>query len=122
MSDVVNRWAARRWVLPIVVVLLVLGHACEIPAYADVLASAQTAGAPHHSADDHHAGEQAVSCDAIGVTSNAGQPQVGAALETSVGLEAIDPAPARVVARSFESPAKPASRPPLFLLHASLLI
>lgn len=113
---------AHRWVLPVLVVLLILGHACELPAYADVLASSHTAEESHHSSDGHHAGEQAISCDAIGVTSNAGQPQVGAALEISVMPEAIDPTPARVVARTFEGPAKLTGRPPLFLLHASLLI
>ena len=122
MTACVNRWAARRWMVPIVVVLLMLGHACELPAYADVPASPHAAGAPHHSADGRHAGEQPISCDAIGVTSNASHPQVGTALEVSVVLEAIDPAPAREVVRSFEGPAKLALRPPLFLLHASLLI
>jgi hypothetical protein len=47
---------------------------------------------------------------------------VGATFEISVMLEAIDPARARLVARSFEGPAKLVGRPPLFLLHASLLI
>ena len=117
-----DRWATRRWVLPILVVLLVLGHACELPAYADVFVQSQTAGESHHSADGHHGGEPAISCDAIGVTSTAGQPQVGAALEISAVLEPIDPARARLVARSFEDFAKLVGRPPLFLLHASLLI
>jgi hypothetical protein len=117
-----DRWAACRCVLPVLIVLLVLGHACELPAYADVLASSQMGGEPHHSADGHPAGDQAISCDAIGVSSNAGHPQAGGALEIWVVLEAVDPAPARMVARSFEGPANPAVRPPLFLLHASFLI
>jgi hypothetical protein len=92
-----------------------------MPAYANVVGSSHTAEEPQHSGDGHHAGEQAISCDAIGVTSNAG-PQVGAALEISVVLQDNDSVPARMVARSFEGLTKLAVRPPLFLLHASLLI
>jgi len=123
MVDCSDRWSARWFVLPILVVLLVLGHACELPAFADMLASFQPGGEAHGSADGHHASEQTISCDVIDVASNAGQLQLAPALEViSVVFEGIHPAPARVVARPFKGPAKLVVRPPLFLLHASLLI
>ena len=104
------------------VVLLVLGHACELPAYADLVGSSHAADEPHHSSDGHHPGERLDSCDTVGVTSSPGHLEQGAALEVTVALPADELAPARLVARSFESPARLIVRPPLFLLHASLLI
>lgn len=129
MIDFVQGSSARRWVLPVIVILLVLGHACELPAYADLVGSFHAAGESHHSSDGHHhssdghhTGSQELSCDAVSATSSLGQPQVAAAPELSVASPVNDPAPARMVARPFEGPAKFAVRPPLFLLHASLLI
>jgi len=121
MVDFLERSSARRWALPVLVLLLVLGHACELPAYADVVGSSHTAEEPHHAGDGHHPGEQALSCDAATVTASPGHPQVAAAPKISM-VSQVDDAPARAVAGSFEGPAKFAVRPPLFLLHASLLI
>jgi hypothetical protein len=122
MVSFVARSSARRWVLPLLVLLLVLGHACELPAYADVVGTSQTAEESHPSNDGHHAGEQGLSCDAVSATSIPGHPRVAAALEISVMPQVNDPAPPRMVARTFEGPPKFAARPPLFLLHASFLI
>ena len=108
--------------LPVIVLLLVLGHACELPAYADVVGASHTAEESHHAGDGHHGEEQTLSCDPTSVTSTTGQPQVAAAPEISVLSQVNDPAPARTVGRSFEGPPKFALRPPLFLLYASLLI
>ena len=114
--------SARRWVLPVVVMLLVLGHACELPAYVDLVGSFHAAEESHHSGDGHHTGEQELSCDAVSATSSPGSLQVNAALSVSLAPRVDDPAPARIAVRSFEGPAKFAVRPPLYLLHASLLI
>ncbi len=122
MVSLVERSSARRWVLPVLVLLLVLGHACELPAYADVVGTSQTAEESHHSHDGHHADEQGLSCDAATATSVPGHSRVAAALEISVVPQVNDPAPSRMVARTFEGPPKFAARPPLFLLHASFLI
>ena len=122
MVSFVDRSSARRWVLPVLVLLLVLGHACELPAYADVVGTSQTAEESHHSHDGHHAGEQGFSCDAVSATSGPGHPRMAVALEISVVPQVNDPAPPRMVARTFEGPPKFAARPPLFLLHASFLI
>lgn len=122
MASLVDRSSARRWMLALLVLLLVLGHACELPAYADVVGTLQTAEESHHSNDGHHAGEKGLSCDAVSATSIPGHPRVAAALEISLVPQVTDPARPRMVARSLEGPAKFAARPPLFLLHASFLI
>jgi hypothetical protein len=113
---------AHRWVFPVVVMLLVLGHACELPAYAGLVGSFQAAEESHHSGDGHHPGAQELSCDAVSATSSPESPQVNAALGVSLVRQVDDPVPARMVVRSVEGPAKFRVRPPLFLLHASLLI
>ena len=120
MVGSVERQSARRWVLPVLVLFLVLGHACELPAYADVVGSSHTGGESHH-ADDGHSGDQALSCDPAVATSSPSHPQLAAGPEISVVSQVDDPAPARVIAVPFEG-AKSSGRPPLFLLYASLLI
>jgi hypothetical protein len=122
MVSFVARSSPRRWVLRLLVLLLVLGHACELPAYVDVVGTSQTAEESHHPNDGHHAGEQGLSCDEVSATSIPGHPRVAAALEISVVPQDNGQAPPRMVARSFERPPKFAARPPLFLLHASFLI
>lgn len=121
MSDT-ERSAARRLVLPILVLLLLLGQACEPPAYAGLVGSLHAAEDRHHSGGGHHPGEPTISCDAVGLTSSPGCPQAGAALEISGAPRADDSMPARLAARSFEGRVNVAVRLPLFLLHASLLI
>jgi hypothetical protein len=121
MADFVGWVSARRWPLPVLVLLLVLGHACELPAYADLIGTSHAAEESHNAGDGHHGGEPALSCEPASATSIPGQPQV-VAPEFFVVSPVDDPAPARKVARSFEGPLKFAVRTPLFLLHASLLI
>jgi hypothetical protein len=122
MISFVERWLTRRWALPIVVLLLVLGHACELPAYAEVVDRSHGAGGSHHGGDGHHGDGRAVFCDpAAATTSNPGHLQMAAVPQIVVVSPVDDPAPARLVTGSFEG-AKFAGRPSLFLLHASLLI
>jgi hypothetical protein len=122
MTPFVERWCTRRWTFPILVLLLVLGHACELPAYAELVGSTHGAGdESHHAGDGHHGDEQVLSCDPVAATSGPGHPHVAAVPEVSVVSQIDDPAPARVVAGFLEG-TKFAGRPPLFLLHASLLI
>lgn len=121
MADIVAWVFARRWALPVLVVLLVLGHACELPAYADLIGTSHAARESHHAGDGHHGDEPTLSCEPTSATSIPGQPQV-VAPEFFVVSPVDDATPARMVARSFEGPLKFAVRPSLFLLHASLLI
>jgi hypothetical protein len=106
----------------ILALLLVLGHVCDLPAYAGVVSISHTAEESHHAADGHHGDEQAVSCDPTTAASSPSQPQVAAAPAFLVVSPVNDSVRARMVARIFEGPPKFSIRPPLFLLHASLLI
>ena len=95
------------------VLLLVLGHVCDLAAFADLDA--------HHSVDGH-SDEQWSSCDAAPATSSPGHARVWTALEIAAPFPAADSAPAHRPARFPEDSAALVDRPPLFLLYASLLI
>jgi hypothetical protein len=99
--------------LPILVVILVLGHVCELPAYVEL--------ASHHSAESN-ADEQLASCDAVPATSSPGHAQVWTPSDIALALPVVDPTPGHRAVWSFEDPVRLIERLPLFLLHASLLI
>ena len=108
-----------RWLVPTLAFLLVLGHACELPAFADlVLHDIEDV---HHSAD-HHADENLISCDAVGLPSSTGYLQVGPSVDVVEALPVARPVPVRLIISSREDSSRLPSRPPLFLLYASLLI
>ena len=108
-----------RWLVPMLAFLLVLGHACELPAFADLVSHA--AEDAHHSAD-HHADEDLISCDAAGLPSSTGYLQVSPSVEVAVALPVARSVPIRLLISSSEDSKRLPSRPPLFLLYASLLI
>ena len=108
-----------RWLVPTLAFLLVLGHACELPAFADLLS--HSAEDSHHSAD-HHADENLISCDAIGLPSSPGYLQVGPSLDVAVAFPVARPVPLRLIISSSVDSKRLPSRPPLFLLYASFLI
>lgn len=108
-----------RWLAPVLVFLLVLGHACELPALAELVSNATED--THHSAD-HHADENLISCDAVGVPSSTGHLQLGSGLGVAEVLPVPRQVPVRLIMPSQEGSKRLPSRPPLFLLHASFLI
>ena len=109
-----------RWLVPILVFLIVLGHACELPAFAVLVAHGNEDA--HHSADNH-ADENLISCDdAVGLPSSTGYLQVAPSLEAAEVLPVASPVPVRLTTSSVEDSNRLPSRPPLFLLYASLLI
>jgi len=109
-----------RWLAPGLVFLLVLGHACELPALAEL---GSDAAEDTHPSADHHEDENLISCDAVGVPSSAGYLlQPGPGLGVVEVLPVTPPVPGRLIFSSQESSKRLLSRPPLFLLHASLLI
>jgi hypothetical protein len=115
---------APRWLLPLLALLLVLGHACELPAYADMgITPHLTEGTGHDAADHGH--EPQISCDPVDILASTGSVQVGQA-GPDLGAAHVVPVasarPLRVVTASLEGSTRLPSRPPLFLLHASLLI
>ena|SRR5688572_14957445 len=110
---------APRWLLPLLALLLVLGHACELPAYAN-LVSAHLAESADHAA--HHSHEPEVACDPVDVLASTGSAQIGPGLGATQVAPLAGAVPARVLTGSLECSKRLPSRPPLFLLHASLLI
>lgn len=108
-----------RWLVVMLVLPLVLGHACELPGFVG-LESHATEDA-HHSTDDH-TDENLISCDGVGVPSSTAYLQVGPGLEVAQPLPVASPAIVRVVTLPLENSKPLPSRPPLFLLYASLLI
>ena len=110
-----------RWLLTTMVALLLLGHVCELPAYAGLVL-------PLHSAEgrstDGHGHEPEMSCDPADAVSNTTPVRVmGPVLETVQVLPATSPVPGWVITpSSIERSTRRPSRPPLFVLYASLLI
>jgi len=114
--------AAPRWLLTIMATLLVLGHACELPAYADLVVPLNLTDSP---SADGHGHEAEISCDAVDAVSNTTSPVqvMGPLLELAQALPIASPVSSWLVTpSSIESSARLPSRPPLFVLHASLLI
>ena len=112
-----------RWLLPLLVLFLVFGHVCELPAYADLAISSHLTSDGHQHAADHHTGTSQISCEAVDILSNTGHVQVGPSLDVAEALPPVaSPVPARFVASSLDDSKRLPSRPPLFLLYASLLI
>jgi hypothetical protein len=113
--------SAPRWLLTIMVALLVFGHVCELPAYAGLVI-------PPHSTEgrsaDGHGHEPEMSCDPVDAVSNTTPVQaVGPVLTFAHALPATSPVLGSLVTRSsIERSTRLPSRPPLFVLYASLLI
>jgi hypothetical protein len=113
--------SARRWLLPLVVVLLVFGHVCELPAYASLV------GTLHSTEDrsaDGHEHDSEWSCDPVDAVSTTTPVQVP---RPTLDITEMLPVPSSVpgglgAPSSFEPSKRFASRPPLFVLYASLLI
>ena len=121
-----GRWSTSRSLVFVLTVLLLLGHACELPVLAEALAHVHESGhhaSGHHSPDD---GPDAieVSCDAlVGIRSSTDRsPDLGPSLDTPGVLAVAGAVSAQVAAAPPRESTGPLRRPPLFLLHASLLI
>jgi hypothetical protein len=114
-----HRIMSAPWLVAILVSLLVLGHACELPALADLAMPATEAA--HHHETDHHSDANRIVCDAVGVP-NTVYSQVGPGLDALGAISVACLVPVRVVGAAPRGSARLPSRPPLFLLHASLLI
>ena len=127
MRGLARRVPAARWLLSFLVVMLVLGHVCELPAYVELASHHHSAeGNAHEHSPEGPADEQLSSCDAVTATSNSGHYQVHyqvwTGLDMAVALPVIDAAPVGRTLQSVEDPARLPSRLPLFLLHAALRI
>ena len=113
---------AYRWLLTIMATLLVLGHVCELPAYADLVFPLNST---EDASTDSHEHEAELSCDPVDAVSNTTSlvQVTGPLLEVTQALPAVNSVPGWLATpSSIESSTRPPSRPPLFVLHASLLI
>jgi len=104
----------------LLVAILVLGHVCELPAHVE---------AGHHHPDGAHdstgdsSHEQPGFCDAVTAPSTSTQlHHVWTGLAVPATLPVVDASPVGATLEPHGAPARPASRPPLFLLHSSFLI
>ena len=101
---------------------LVLGHVCELPAYAALVIPAH---ATEDVSADGHEHEAELSCDPVDAVSNTTSlvQVTGPLLEVTQALPVVSSVPGWLATPSSigSSPRLP-SRPPLFVLYASLLI
>ena len=117
-----TRVAKTRWLVALLVCFVSLGHACELPVSAVFVSHAHGAG---HDATHHHPSEPEVACDAVAGIPPSPGGVVGAGHARDAA--ALPPVPGGVVGGPVVAlvPAEPpdgSRRPPLFLLHRSLLI
>jgi hypothetical protein len=102
--------------------LLVLGHVCELPAYADLVVPLHATEDP---SADGHGHEPELSCDPVDAVANTTSPvqAIGPVLAPGEMLPVANTVPGWLVTpSSADTFTRVPSRPPLFVLHASLLI
>ncbi len=103
------------WLLPVLILLLLAGHLCDVAALVDVRDA-------HHESDGH-LDDAALGCDGVGLrpaaVKNLPPPTLAVAMAQPIGAAS---APAYVIASPRPDSSPPAQRPRLFLLFASLLI
>lgn len=112
-----KRWAPGYSLLLGLGLIVVLGHVCVLPVHAARLAT--LVGHTHGAHDEPSAGESVhgVSCEAVRSTFAVTPPELRATPAATIC------ATTQVVQRLLERPLSAfATSPPLFLLHASLLI
>jgi hypothetical protein len=121
-----SRRSTPRPLVFVLTVLLLLGHACELPALAEAVAHVHESahhGSAHHTPDPH-ADEAAVACDAlVGIrSSTGGSPELHPGVDAPGALPVARAVSSRAAAALPREPPGSLRRAPLFLLHASLLI
>jgi len=116
-----------RWLLPALGFVLLFGHVCDARSYLEwLLPSHQDDhhhGSQQHSSADRHTPDVQIACDAVDAVSNTGCAPMDPRVDLATGVSAGDPDAARLVASPRpEVVTTLPTRPPLFLLHAALLI
>jgi hypothetical protein len=108
------------WLFPLLVAMVVLGHACELPAYAGLIEhhadTDDVAGSRH----DHPA-DEALSCDGAVVVPSPGFTELSPVLATAVAMPTASAVPFRATP-ALDRATISSTGPPLFLLFSSLLI
>lgn len=107
-------------VVLILIALTLLGHACELPLEAVVPAHSH---AEAHDSSDHHDGDEAqVTCEAVLGLQSGAHPSHSGVLHVSAHPHPVVSTVAFRVAAVLPESHTGQFRPPLFLLHAALLI
>ena len=113
-----RRSGGARWILLILSLLLLTGHVCVLPTHGHAEPAPMSADADHSHGGGAGDGAHGASCEALR-SSWAGSPTVASSTVTVVA-DVVAPC-RRWIGRS-DAPKAVASSPPLFLLHAALLI
>ena len=115
-----------RWLVVPVALLLALGHACELPAVADLLGHvlSHTRDTAHEASHSHSPDGNEESCEAVAGVRASSHPShhVGSALSITGGPVLVTVVSVRLGAAAPSESSGPPRRLPLFLLHASFLI
>jgi hypothetical protein len=114
---------SRIWSAFVVVLtfLVLLGHVCELPLSA--MASAHADAGDHGPSGHHHGDDSEVACDAVLGVQRATPDHSNLSLDLNAYSHPVVPAAAlHVVSATVPHSDTVALRPPLFLLHAALLI
>ena len=121
LGRVEGRPRVRYWLFPLLVALLVLGHACDLPAYAELIVSHDIATDKEAPAAHEHGDDEALTCDGAGVVPSSGFAGVSPVLIVTGVLPQVTSTPLAgplVPTR----PTRSSTDPPLFLLFSSFLI
>lgn len=120
MGRFVRFLSPARGLLPLLVVILVLGHVCELTASVEFESHHHSDGSDHSTGDNSHG--QPGLCDAVTAVTSVQYHPLWTGLDMAVTLLVVDASPFGRTLQSFGKPAKLASPLPLFLLHSSFLI
>jgi hypothetical protein len=111
-----------RWIFPALAFVLLFGHICDAGSSIELLVSSHQDD-HHHDSADHHTRDIQIGCGAVDAISNTDCAQTGPRVDLAVRVPSDDPDVARLIVwPRHEIVTKLRSRPPLFLLHAALLI
>jgi hypothetical protein len=113
-----RRSGGARWILLILSLLLLTGHVCVLPTHGHAEPAARPADADRSHDGGEGDGAHGASCEALR-SSWVGSPTVA---PSAVAVVADVVAPCRRWIGCSDAPKAVASSPPLFLLHAALLI
>lgn len=121
MKPSIHRLLSRRWLLPVLVMLLVVGHACELPAFGDLIGRHDSHGDDATPAEHDHEGAEALACDATLVVPSPAFAHASPAVVIAVAQPELAAVPVGL-SPTLSRATRSATGPPLFLLFSSLLI
>lgn len=113
-----RRFKSAPWLVATLVAMLILGHVCDLPAFANL--AVHTVGPSHHHEAEHRSDDSRISCG-VGDATNTTYADVRVLQPVAIG-SISDPVPMCTTEVMAQGSIALLSRPPLFLLHSTLLI